>query len=255
MQYPGHIIQLGEEDTVLLDAIRHKLRLDGTGAVFDEKLQQAVMLFQSQHVDNSGRPLRIDGRIGALTWEAMFGEDAVTRNSRAGNDYLIEVLRVAASAADKPVRESPSNSNRGPDVDSYLESVGKPPGLAWCVAFVYFCFNTAATTEGRANPMVRTAGVLDHWNRCAIEKGAKRIAAAQAVDNPAVVHPGMIFVMDHGGGLGHSGLIEHVAGGLINTIEGNINAAKGREGGGGGVYRLSRKIADINTGFVDYASL
>ena len=145
------------------------------------------------------------------------------------------------------------NSNSGPEVDLYLKTAGMRSGLAWCVAFIYYCFNTAAAELGRSNPMVKTAGVLDHWSRCVKEKGAHRITSAQAVADPSLVRAGMIFVMDHGGGLGHSGLIESVAGGIIFTIEGNTDASKTREGGG--VYRLSRKIADINKGFIDYAGL
>ena len=62
--------------------------------------------------------------------------------------------------------------------------------------------------------------------------------------------PGMIFVMDHGGGKGHTGLVVSIAGGLLNTIEGNTDASKTREGGG--VYRLTRKVGEINKGYIDY---
>ena len=44
--------------------------------------------------------------------------------------------------------------------------------------------------------------------------------------------------------------MEKVAGGLVTTIEGNTDASRTREGGG--VYRLVRKIVDINKGFIDY---
>jgi hypothetical protein len=63
----------------------------------------------------------------------------------------------------------------------------------------------------------------------------------------------MIFIMDFGGGAGHTGLVEAVAGGLITTIEGNTDASKTREGGG--VYRLHRKIVEVNKGFIDYAGV
>jgi len=55
------------------------------------------------------------------------------------------------------------------------------------------------------------------------------------------------------GGTGHTGLVEAVEGGFITTVEGNTDASKTREGGG--VYRLTRKIVDINKGFIDYAGL
>ena len=70
---------------------------------------------------------------------------------------------------------------------------------------------------------------------------------------PSLVQPGMIFVMDFGGGTGHTGLVEQVDGGLITTVEGNTDASKTREGGG--VYRLHRKIVDVNKGFVDYSGV
>lgn len=60
----------------------------------------------------------------------------------------------------------------------------------------------------------------------------------------------MIFVMDHGKGRGHTGLVDAVEAGMLRTIEGNTDASKTREGGG--VYRLTRKVGEINKGFIDY---
>ncbi|PXX45308.1 CHAP domain-containing protein [Undibacterium pigrum] len=264
MRYPGRIIKIGESDTKVVIALKKELnkmlvisrqpslKLDTSQPEFDAATKQAVMLFQSQKVDSSGVPLKTDGQVGSLTWEALFGEESVVRNVNT-TEFLSRVLAIAGDAADKKVVEQPRNSNKGPEVDEYLRTAGKPSGLAWCVAFIYYCFNTAATALQRSNPMVKTAGVLDHWNRCVKEKGARRITSAQAIADPSLIQPGMIFVMDHGGGLGHSGMIESVAGGIIFTIEGNTDASKTREGGG--VYRLSRKIADINKGFIDYSGL
>jgi len=39
-------------------------------------------------------------------------------------------------------------------------------------------------------------------------------------------------------------------GGTLTTIEGNADASKSREGGG--LHRLTRQIADISKGFIDY---
>ena len=103
---------------------------------------------------------------------------------------------------------------------------------------------------GRSNPLVRTAGCLDLWERASAH-GTRCIPAGIATENPGLVAAGMIFIMDHGGGLGHTGLVEKVSGGLLTTIEGNTNASKSREGGG--VYRLTRRISDINKGFIDYS--
>lgn len=201
-------------------------------------------------MDAAGRPLKQDGEIGSLTWAALFGSESVQVYDTAVAPFLTQVLRVAAAEETKQVREVPRNSNRGPEVDEYLARVNVEPGNSWCCAFVYWCFDEAAISSECPNPMVKTAGCLDHWNR-AVSRGARRILVRQAVADPSCVRPGMIFIMDHGRGLGHTGLVEKVAGGLLTTIEGNTDASKTREGGG--VYRLTRKIVEINKGFIDYA--
>jgi hypothetical protein len=107
----------------------------------------------------------------------------------------------------------------------------------------------AAKALGQPNPMVKTAGCINHWNR-AQAHGVHRILIKDAKDNPGLIKPGMIFIISHGKGLGHTGFVEHVHGGLLHTVEGNTDATKTREGGG--VYRLTRRIGEINRGFIAY---
>lgn len=265
MDYPGRLIKLGEADAAVVQAVRRQLglmmagdsdpaaRLDPDGAVFDAAMKRVVKLFQARHVDSAGRPLKQDGEIGALTWGALFGTETIAASGNAGSALLAQVLAVAAGEEAKKVREVPMNSNRGPEVEKYLARTGVPAGLPWCCAFVYYCFDEASKTLGRAgNPMVRTAGCLDHWKKAAA-RGATRIPAAEATDDPARLAPGMIFIMDHGKGAGHTGLIESVSAGILATLEGNTDASRTREGGG--VYRLTRKVGEINKGFIDYGPL
>lgn len=261
MEYPGRPIKSGEEDAALIRVLKQQLnialaidkdpelRLHPDDPVFGPKMKRAVKLFQARHVDRDGRPLKQDGEIGPLTWAALFGVEAVPASTVPGSALLAKVLAIAAAEEAKQVREVPRNSNRGPEVDQYLARAGVDPGLSWCCAFVYWCFDEAARSLGVPNPMVKTAGCLDHWNQ-APRRGATRIAAADAVRNPDLVRAGMVFIMDHGGGLGHTGLVEKVEGGLITTIEGNTDASRTREGGG--VYRLTRKLVEINKGFIAY---
>jgi CHAP domain-containing protein len=264
MDYPGRVIKAGERDATIVPALKTALntalaaehdaalRLDPNDPAFDERTRQAVMFFQARHVDARGRPLNQDGEVGPLTWAVIFGEGSLPAAAAAGDALLGTVLEIAGAQEARHVREVPKNSNRGPEVDEYLRRAGVDPGLSWCCAFVYWCFDEAARRLDRTNPMVKTAGCLDHWNRAA-SKGATRIPAARALDDPGLVRPGMIFVMDHGGGLGHTGLVETMAGGLLTTIEGNTDASKTREGGG--VYRLTRRLGEINAGFIDYAGV
>ena len=257
MHYPRRVIKLGELDRTIVTALQRELLargcgpVDGTG-VFGAQTEASVKLFQARHVDGEGRPLKQDGELGPLTWAALFGDAMIPERTTASSQFLKAVLAHAASQVG--VLEQPKNSNSGPQVNEYLKRAGIPLDLPaaqkpWCCAFVYWCFDQAARDERRANPMVKTAGCLDHWNRVDGTRG-QRVDAALAVDDPGRVEPGMIFIMDHGGGRGHTGLVERVAGGLLHTIEGNTDASKTREGGG--VYRLARKMVEINRGFIDY---
>lgn len=142
--------------------------------------------------------------------------------------------------------EKPPGSNSGPEVDEYLGSVGLTPGLFWCMSFVDWCFDEAAQNLGRNNPAVKTGGCIDHWNRT---KG-KKIISENAFNKPSLVKPGQIFIISHGGGSGHTGIVESVNGGFINTIEGNSNPSGSSNGIG--VFQLQRKIGKINRGFIEY---
>lgn len=264
MKYPGRVIKMGEADASVVRALKTQLNkalaltgdqkfvLDEANPVFGAKVKQAVQLFQARNVDDEGRPLKPDGEVGAITWGALFGRKSVANVEKPTDKFLGEVLAVALAEEAKKIREIPPNSNRGPAVEAYLASVGLGKGNPWCCAFTYWCFEQAARAKGRANPMVKTGGCLAHWNGAAA-KGAKRISASDAKNNPALLKPGMIFIMDFGGGKGHTGFIVAVRGGLVDTVEGNTDASKTREGGG--VYTLTRKLSEINKGYIDYTAV
>ena len=96
--------------------------------------------------------------------------------------------------------------------------------------------------------------MLSHWQRSNTISGATRITASQAFADPALVKSGLIFILDFGAGLGHTGLVERVLpGGRLATIEGNTNNDGSRSGVG--VFRLERrKLNDPSLkGFVDYS--
>lgn len=121
-------------------------------------------------------------------------------------------------------QEEPKGSNWGKRVQQYLASIGINSPAPWCMAFVYFCFDEASKQLQRTNPLVRTGLVLGAWNKAKINNG--RIKP----------EPGDIFIMDFGGGTGHTGIVEKVEGLWIYTVEGNTNDEGGREG-----YEVCRK--------------
>jgi hypothetical protein len=123
--------------------------------------------------------------------------------------------------------ERPKGSNGGPEVELYLKSVGLGKGNPWCMAFVYWCVDTAATQLNMPNPLVKTGGVLRQWNETKLRKLGPKDRAVKAGD---------IFIMQFAHGAGHTGFVEKVAGGVIYTIEGNTNDDGSREG-----YEVARR--------------
>lgn len=256
--FPGRIIKVGDPDRETVKKIQHRLNAVGCGpvaedGVFDkEGTERAVKLFQARFPDVTGRPLVTDGKVGSLTWGALFGESTVPSSSRAPSALTRAAIEFARTQIG--VMEKPLGSNRGPEVDTYLRAVGLNPAsdsFAWCVAFTHFCFKKAAEGLGVENPHIKTAGVLDHWNRAGSKAGVVRVTHARAVADPGLVQPGSLFIIDFGQGLGHSGLVVEVANGRLVTIEGNTND-NGSRNGIGVFRREARKIASINKGFIDY---
>lgn len=150
-------------------------------------------------------------------------------------------------------KEDPIGSNKGPMVDEYLKSVGLAPGFAWCQAFVFWSFEQAAmglTAAGlpTANPVVKTAGVMDCWNRT---KSSRKIMAVEAKQRPQLVQPGMQVVFKHSNTAGHTGIVTNVVGNEIHTLEGNTNHDGSREG-----YEVERKVRLVSdphlVGFINY---
>lgn len=110
-------------------------------------------------------------------------------------------------------------NNRGPEVDLYLASIGLDPGFAWCCAFTFYSFKQAAQQLGLINPCPKTGAGLRLW---------KLVDTAWKDSNPA---PGAIYVLDHGGGNSHVGLIETCdSGNVLTEISGNTNQTGSREG-------------------------
>lgn len=127
-------------------------------------------------------------------------------------------LFVAKTQAD--IKED--GNNAGPEVKRYLKLVGLKEGNPWCMAFVYWCVDQAAQKMGIANPLVMTGGVMRQWNETTCRKAPARSAGA--------VQPGDIFIMDFGGGTGHTGFVVEIKGSIVKTIEGNTNDEGSREG-------------------------
>ncbi|MFD2908154.1 CHAP domain-containing protein [Flavobacterium ardleyense] len=247
MNYPNRTIKKGEKDATIVVEVQKMLNKRGIvkvtiNGVFDELMKSSVKLFQSMTTDVYGNLLIADGVIGPITWGALFENEKI-KVEKTSKSLLEAALEIATSQIG--VLEQPLGSNAGPEVEKYLASVRSSKGNPWCMAFVYYCFQEASKTLKTTNPLIRTGGCLSQWNRTI----AKKITASTAQSNPSFVIPGSIFIIDHGSGLGHTGIVKEVNNGYITTIEGNTNNKKSREGIG--VFLLqSRKLNSINKGFI-----
>jgi peptidoglycan hydrolase-like protein with peptidoglycan-binding domain len=253
--YPGSLLKSGTFDSPDVKHVQARLNVllksglleDGD---FGEATENAVRLFQARYADpTTGAAIDVDGKVGAETWAALFGAETIAPPPPPVADGLrAAVLTIARGQIG--VLENPLGSNRGPQVDTYHRAAGLDPAAgnyAWCVSFLQWVFAQAF----QSSPLFRTAGVHVLW--------AKRMVGSTAVvtANKASRHtvkPGMVFVLDTGGGKGHVGLVEAVNGskGTLVTIEGNTNNGGSREGVG--VFqRHSRKINMSGLlGYIDY---
>ncbi len=146
-----------------------------------------------------------------------------------------EALKQAASQVGQ--HEKPIGSNWGTPVKDYLASVGITFAASWCMAFIYWCFAKAAKKLNIPNTAIKSAGVMDVWDKLKI---------SQKKSTPVI---GALFFIDHGSGLGHTGIVEKFDDTYIYTIEGNTNDTGSREG-----YIVCRRKRLISTikGYVIY---
>lgn len=115
-------------------------------------------------------------------------------------------------------REYKDRANSGPEVDLFLASVGLLPGFAWCSAFMFWLFKSAAAQTGLVNPYPKTASSLHVWTL------AEPICRAS---NPSV---GAVYVLRHSATTGHIGIVESIDDGVIKEISGNTNEKGSRSG-------------------------
>jgi hypothetical protein len=249
MPFPNHIIRKDSTDKVSVSAIQKKLNETGCGPIdvdgdYGNKTLAAVKTFQARFTDHLGNPLKVDGIVGAITWAALFNQQSAPV-AASPNSLLQSALDFAR--AQIGVMEDPLGSNSGKKVNEYQDCAAVKYGDPWCMAFVYWCYNKASEKENRTNPLIKTGGVLDHWNKAR----CKKIKMDEAANNPGLVKPGHIFILSTSGAFGHTGFVENVSGGILTTIEGNTNDGGSREGIG--VFRRQgRKINTINKGFLEY---
>jgi Rv2525c-like, glycoside hydrolase-like domain/Putative peptidoglycan binding domain/CHAP domain len=254
---PLHRGELGSDDVKALQARLNDLGfgplvVDGD---FVEATENAVFHFQARNSSPDGKPLEIDGEVGALTWAALFGPGGVFSTQALDPIASMRDLVIDIAASQIGVVEQPRGSNRGPEVDVFIRTTGLNPAedsFPWCVCFLYWVFEQAAKVKGTENPLPKTAGVIALWN---LGRHTEAQVVRKSEATAQTVEPGMIFHLDLGGGKGHAGLVIEVRGDRIITIEGNTNP--GGSSDGFGVFRRdSRPITtSVLLDYLDFCDI
>ena len=194
--------------------------LSSVSSTFNNTVKRAVEGFQARHVAPNGRPLKVDGKVGELTWWALRNANnsnlltpptTAPRIPAGGSSAGRAALRVALQEMAAGSKEVGGN-NRGPHVAKYLNGLANQ-GSNWCAGFVSWCFSQTAG----GIPYRYSLGARDTRNQF------RRNGWAFDADE-RMPEPGDIVVWWRGqreGWMGHIGFVLKVENGILYTVEGN----------------------------------
>jgi hypothetical protein len=137
------------------------------------------------------------------------------------------------------VTEKPRNSNRGPEVETFLKFVGLGGGYSYCAAFVSFVLDKSGACYPAVNgKLVKTAAA-----RGFVIPGS--IPAEKVLRGEYKLQGGEVVVWRRGESWqGHVGFVtKRISDASFTTIEANTSpGTKGSQANGGGIYARSRTI-------------
>lgn len=150
-------------------------------------------------------------------------------NILAGGSNGEKALLLMANLADRQrVREI--GTNRGFWVERFLAAAGLGPGYPWCAAALTW---TCDQLEIDRPP--KGAAAVRNWVTWGIATG-RHLPISQ-------VQRGDLVYWLNRDGTGHIGIVSHVAGSIVFTIEGNTSSGeRGSQRDGDGLYRRDRHI-------------
>ena len=140
--------------------------------------------------DWEGKPLAVDGALGSRTQWALAISQLDPRRQA-----IVERACAFVGLVERP-------TNRGPDIDSWLERCGAPLGSPWCAAFASWCISVTGL------PLVR-------------EASAQRLG--KALHGTRYPEPGDVMWFRTGPATGHCGIVIGVGPTKVATVEGNQN--------------------------------
>ena len=151
-----------------------------------------------------------------------------------------DLARKTAEMASHDIGIRETGRNSGKRIKQYLATVGlKQEGHPYCIAAVCTWIKEAAAAGGVKQELLFSPSCLRF-----LDYAVKTNHAFL----PSELAPGRlpcVFIIDHGKGKGHAGLVIGVSedGVLLDTIEANTNPSGSRDGDG--VYSRYRDISEV----------
>lgn len=170
-----------------------------------------IQILQRLGIDQSGRALVCDGRVGPRTEGATYLNPAAV---------VTPVARVALAELMRGAGESLGN-NRGPDVSKYMEDDNPNAQQGpWCAGFATWCLREVYPNAPRSLNARRSVSQLRHKVIQRLIRPDDLIAWERVVDGKvSAVH-------------GHVEIVALVNGDTVWTIGGNVDVRPGAAGDG-----------------------
>ncbi|MGL4439764.1 MAG: peptidoglycan-binding protein [Bosea sp. (in: a-proteobacteria)] len=188
--------------------------------IFDPELEAAVRRFQVTGIGANGRPLSVDGVVGAQTRFALdlaLGIELEAPNtclppppfeslSTNGNPLGLQALKLALEQIEEGAQEIGAPGG-GPWCERYLSAAGLPVGSRWSTAFVAWCCGQTGVPDA-AHLLLRAQEL--GWIRIGAmpQPGDLLIWTSEIKQSPPKVK------------CGHAAIVAGVAGGIVHTVEG-----------------------------------
>lgn len=151
------------------------------------------------------------------------------RYDRAGGKKAIDWAKSKVGTT-----ESPAGSNWGPRIGEWIKFTGYTGPVPWCGCFAAFAVVKIGGARIPNRIRLGYTGYIVADARSG-RNGLREVSSASA-------RAGDIVVFD----FGHIGLIKHVDGSTLYTVEGNTSAGEsGSQANGGGVFERVRSLGDV----------
>jgi hypothetical protein len=164
---------------------------------------------------------------------------SLSEGRRSRFSEATDLARKTAEMASHDIGIRETGRNSGKRIKQYLATVGLKPGQPYCIAAVCTWIKEAAAAGGVKQELLFSPSCLRF-----LDYAVKTHHAFL----PSELTPGMlpcVFIIDHGKGKGHAGLVIGIdeEGKALDTIEANTNPLGSREGDG--VYARTRQLSEV----------